>query len=40
MDVVVINVPNSMGMILSKKWVVDLGGSIYMDLSYAIIPKF
>jgi hypothetical protein len=27
-------------MLLSKKWVTDLGGSIQMDLSYATIPNF
>jgi hypothetical protein len=40
MDMVVIDVPNAWGMLLSRKWVVDLGGSIQMDLSYATIPNF
>jgi hypothetical protein len=38
MDVVVIDVLDAWGMILSRKWVTDLGGSIQMDLSYATIP--
>jgi hypothetical protein len=40
MDVVVIDVPDVWGMLLSRKWVVDLEGSIQMDLSYATIPSF
>ena len=32
MDIVVIDVPNAWGMLLSRKWAVDLGGSIQMDL--------
>jgi hypothetical protein len=38
MDIVVIDLPDSWGMLLSRKWVVDLGGSLQMDLSYATIP--
>jgi hypothetical protein len=40
MDVVVIDVSDAWGMLLSQKWVVDLGGSIQMDLYYAIIPTY
>ena len=39
MDIVVIDVPDAWGMLLSRKWAVDLGGSIQMDLSYATIPS-
>lgn len=38
MDIVVIDVPDVRGMLLSRKFAADLGGSIQMDLSYAIIP--
>jgi hypothetical protein len=38
MGVVVIDLPDSWGMPLSRKWAVDLGGSLQMDLSYATIP--
>jgi len=38
MDMVVIDVPNSWIILLSHKWVVDLGGIIQMDLSYDTIP--
>jgi hypothetical protein len=38
MDVVVIDVPDAWGMLLSRKWVATLGGSLQMDLSYATIP--
>ncbi len=38
MDIVVIDVPDSWGMLLSRKWASDLGGSLQMDLSYATIP--
>lgn len=37
-DIVVIDVPDAWGMILSRKWATDLGGSIQMDLSYTTIP--
>jgi hypothetical protein len=40
MDVVVIDVPDAWGMLLSRKWVTTLGGSIQMDLSYATIPTY
>jgi hypothetical protein len=38
MDVVVIDVPDAWGMLLSRKWAASLGGSLQMDLSYATIP--
>ena len=31
MDILVIDVPDKWGMLLSRKWDVDLGGSIQMD---------
>lgn len=37
MDVVVIDVPHSWGMLLYKKWVATLGGILQMDFSYATI---
>jgi hypothetical protein len=38
MDVVVIDVPDAWGMLLSRKWVATLGGNLQMDLTYATIP--
>jgi hypothetical protein len=38
MDVVVVDIPDTWGMILSREWVATLGGSLHMDLSYATIP--
>jgi len=40
MDIVVIDVPDAWGMLFSRKWAVDLGGSIQMNLSYATIVDF
>jgi hypothetical protein len=37
MDVVVIDCPVKWGMLLSRKWAVDVGGNIQMDWSYADI---
>jgi hypothetical protein len=37
MDVVVIDCPVKWGMLLSRKWAADVGGSIQMDWSYADI---
>jgi hypothetical protein len=37
-NVVVIDVSDAWGILLSIKWVVNLGGSLQMDLSYATIP--
>lgn len=38
MDIVVIDVPNAWGMLLSRKWFASIGGQLQMDLSYATIP--
>jgi hypothetical protein len=38
MDIVVIDVPDAWGMLLSREWDVTLGGSLQMDFSYATIP--
>ena len=38
MDIVVIDVPDAWGMLLSRKWAADLGGNLQMDLTYATIP--
>jgi hypothetical protein len=35
---VVIDIPNSWGILLSSKFTAHLGGSLEMDLSYATIP--
>jgi hypothetical protein len=40
MDVVVANVPVSNGMLLSKSWGAKLGGTLQLDMSYAIILVF
>jgi ribonuclease HI len=37
MDIVVIDVPNVWGMLLNRKAVANLGGSLQMDLSYATL---
>jgi hypothetical protein len=38
MTYVVVDIPNSWGILLSSKFTVHLGGSLEMDLSYATIP--
>jgi hypothetical protein len=38
MDVVVIDVLDAWGMLLSRKWAANLGNNIQLDLSYATIP--
>ena len=38
MDVVVVDVPDAWGMLISRKTVADLGGNIQMDLTYATNP--
>jgi hypothetical protein len=38
MDVVVVDIPGTWGMILSREWDATLGESLQMDLSYATIP--
>ena len=40
MDILIIDVPDAWGMLLSRKWVATMGGNIQMDLSYATIPSF
>ena len=39
MDVVVIDIPDLWGMLLSRKWGATVGGQLQMDLSYATIPQ-
>ena len=38
MDILVIDVPDKWGLLLSRKWDATLGGSIQMDWTYAIVP--
>ena len=38
MNVLVLDIPDAWGMLLSREWAAKLGGSIQMDLSYATIP--
>ena len=38
MDILVIDVPDKWGMLLSRKWSTDLGGWIQMDWTYATVP--
>jgi hypothetical protein len=38
MDVLVIDVPDAWGMLLSRKWGANMGGCLNMDLTYATIP--
>ena len=38
MDIVVIDVLDAWGTLLSRKWEVGLGGNLQMDLTYATIP--
>ena len=38
MDILVIDVPDEWGMLLSRKWGATLGGSIQMDWTYATVP--
>jgi hypothetical protein len=38
MDIIVINFMNDSGMLFSRKWDTNLGGSFQTDLSYATIP--
>ena len=37
MDIVVIDVPDKWGTLLSRKWLASLGGSIQIDWTYAMI---
>ena len=38
MDIVVIDVPDAWGMLISRKTGANLGGNIQMDLTYATTP--
>ena len=38
MDILVIDVLDKWGMLLSRKWAADLGGSIQMDWTYGTFP--
>jgi hypothetical protein len=40
MDIVVADVPPKFGMLLSRSWIKNLGGTLQMDLTYATIPVF
>jgi hypothetical protein len=40
MDVVVVDVPINYGMLLSRSWEGKLGGSMQMDMTYAIVLVF
>jgi hypothetical protein len=40
MDIVVADIPPKFGCLLSRSWMKRLGGTLQMDLSYAIIPIF
>ena len=40
MDIVVADVPHRFGMLLSRSWIKMLGGTLQMDLTYAIVPVF
>ncbi len=39
MDVIVIDIPDVWGMLLSQKWGATIGGHVQMDLSYATMPQ-
>jgi hypothetical protein len=40
MDVVVVDIPSKYGMLLSRSWGAKLGGSLQLDITYAMIPVF
>jgi hypothetical protein len=40
MDIVVADVPPKFGMLLSRYWIKQIGGTLQMDLTYATIPMF
>ena len=40
MDIVVADIPPKFGLLLSRSWSKRLGGTLYMDLTYATIPMF
>ena len=39
-EIVMADIPASYGMLLSRAWVVKLGGNLQMDMSFATIPIF
>lgn len=40
MDIVVADIPSRFGMLLSRSWSKNLGGTLQMDMSYTTIPVF
>jgi hypothetical protein len=38
MDIIIVDIPDTWGMILSREWDATLGMSLHMDLSCTIIP--
>jgi hypothetical protein len=40
MDIVVVDVPPKFGMLFSRSWIKNLGGTLQMDLTYATILVF
>lgn len=40
MDVVVVDIPQKYGILLSRSWGAKLGGSLQIDMTYATIPVF
>jgi hypothetical protein len=40
MDAVVVDAPKNYGVMLSRTWEINLGGTIQMDITYAIVPFF
>ena len=40
MDVVVADITPKFGLLLSRSWEKNVGGTLQMDLSYATIPVF
>jgi hypothetical protein len=40
MDVVVANIPPKYGMLISRSWGTNIGGSLQLDMMYATIPIF
>jgi hypothetical protein len=40
MDVVIADIPPKYGLLLSRSWGANLGGSLQLDMTYATIPIF
>jgi ribonuclease HI len=40
MDVVIVDIPQKYGLLLSRSWGAKLGGSLQMDMTYTTIPMF